>query len=238
MPKYPNAPLVETIFEIRYNYCLSVETERHKFGELIKKDFPELYLPYTKPDIPPGLQPYKFQNSETKEIILNSIVRFSYIHQDYPGYEIFKKRALELINLFCKTYDITMITGTGFRCINHIPIKRTETKILPISKYILCNCELTPKHVVSDINNISLNIQMPLGEGTLHFVLKNQEIEGLDSEVLVIDFDYIMEGQFKISEIESNLDISHDVNKQLFYNMITDTYCKYIKGEEDVDLSQ
>jgi len=231
MPRYPNAPLVETIFEMRFPPELAVEPARYKFYNLIKKEFPLLYVPQARQDVSIALQPYKFSNEDTKETLLASIVQFNYIHNDYPGYRQFKKRALRFISIFSKVFNIKKLNKTGWRCINHLPASRNEEGQLLFRKYLNLGPKLGKRIPANSFDNIHFDIRFPLGNGKVRIALKDVVIPTAKTEILLLDLDYIREGDLKLEKIEKYMDESHDLIKDLFYRLISHSYMKFILGE-------
>ena len=57
---YPNQPLVEVVFEIRFPGEVRVECERHLFWEKIRDDYPNVLVPHAQTDKAMALMPYKY----------------------------------------------------------------------------------------------------------------------------------------------------------------------------------
>src|SRR3989337_722907 len=136
MPKtYPNAPLDEAIFEIRFPGELSIECRRDEFYEKIRSKLPNIFVPKMEIEKSYSLQPYSFINDDHSELVNFSINTFSYHAKKYEGFNSFKNKTLRYMRLFCQLYKIKSLKRTGLRYINHISFKR-ENGIIPINKYL------------------------------------------------------------------------------------------------------
>ena len=72
---YPNSPLVEVVFEIRFPDEPSVDCKRDVFYEKIRGSFPRVLVPTTKEGGLAALEPYRFE-SEDKTMTVVTMPKF------------------------------------------------------------------------------------------------------------------------------------------------------------------
>ena len=218
---YPNSPLVEIVFEIRYPADLSIKCNIDKYANRIKNVFP-LIISY--PELSVHL--YEFSNNQNTEKVKVGVDRFSYHAQEYnKGFDSFEKTALHHVNEFVETYKIDSLIRTGLRYINHIPIVKVDGCI-PLGRYLNFDYKLPVTGSIPDKYELLHTILVvKVGGGKLRIVIEYKEKQDLiNSEILVLDFDYFLTGQLKSSEISHYIQESHLHTKKIFEDLITDDY--------------
>jgi uncharacterized protein (TIGR04255 family) len=226
---YPNSPLVETVFEVRYSAEPVVECQRDRYFAEVRDEFPVVVLPKIAAGQAPSAQPHHYRSHDEQEILVVGIDRFGLSCKDYPGFKEFRAKALVHCRRFCEIYGIGRLKRTGLRYINLIPFSR-EHGYAPVQRYFNLSVRLpddTPQGAVS----ISLGYVMPVGSGrlTLRLECVRQEKDGGDA--FLLDFDYAIEGELKADSLEDYLDESHLHTKQFFTSLITEEYLRYLSGE-------
>ncbi len=226
---YPNSPLVEVVFELRFSGHPVVECRRDIFFDYIQKDYPKIYVPRIKEKSFVALEPYNFEKEDRSSGIILSINRFSFFCRKYNGFKEFEKEFLRLISFFKKSYPkIGTLNRVGFRYINMIPFVR-EDGVVPIERFLNVKLQ-TPTIIPDKFNNISIGFISKINEGTITTRIENLK-EGNNREVILLDIDYAKEGKFSIINIKKLLNESHKSSRLLFEELITDSYRMFLKGE-------
>ncbi|GAG28299.1 unnamed protein product, partial [marine sediment metagenome] len=75
---YPNSPLAEVVFEIRFPGEPAVECRRDDFFALVRQDFPKVWVPNIEAGQAVALQSYHFKSEDDKETLMVAINRFAY----------------------------------------------------------------------------------------------------------------------------------------------------------------
>ncbi|MBU4408643.1 MAG: hypothetical protein KJ772_08075, partial [Proteobacteria bacterium] len=70
---YPKPPLIETIFEIKFSGEPSIDCQKDKFFNKIRKDYPKLMVPRAKEGVAIALEPYLFEKEDASYSIGLSI---------------------------------------------------------------------------------------------------------------------------------------------------------------------
>lgn len=224
---YPNSPLVEIVFEIRYPADLSIKCNIDKYANRIKNTFP-IIISY--PELSAHL--YEFSNNQNTEKVKVGVDRFSYHAKEYnKGFESFKKKALQRVNEFIEIYKINSLIRTGLRYINHIPIVKVDGCI-PLDRYLNFDYKLPITGSMPDKYELLHTILVvKVGEGKLRIVIEYKEKQDLvNSEILVLDFDYFLTGQMESSGVSSYLKESHSHTKKIFEDLITDGYRRVMES--------
>src|SRR5258705_11013665 len=116
---YQHAPLVQTIFQIRFPGELAIETARPRIQAALRRDLQKLSVPQAAPVVALALQAYVFKSdddSETVEIALNS---FTYTTTRYPGYQPFRGRVIEFSRVFTQNVpEVQKLNRVGLRYVN------------------------------------------------------------------------------------------------------------------------
>jgi uncharacterized protein (TIGR04255 family) len=225
---YPNAPLVETVFEIRFSGEPAIECHRDEFYESVRARFPKVLVPQVGPGQFPALTPYHFRSADEKTSLMTAINRFAYSTRSYDGFASFKEQALSYMSLFGERFRLRALTRTGLRYINIIPFNR-EGGLLPIERYFRLRVEL-PSANPSLSSNISFRTAIPTANGSLTLRLECVT-SSEQQEAFLLDFDYAKISELSFDRLAEYLDESHAETKMLFENIITDEYRKFMTGE-------
>lgn len=228
---YKNPPLIEAVFEIRFPAELSIECQRDKFYEKIRKDYPQIFVPIVMGESP-SLKSYEFKSSDGREILRCSINSFSIHTNKYRGFAKFEEDCLKYIKIFIGLFNITSLKRTGLRYINHIPIIKIEGCI-PIEKYLKFGYHL-PNNIQSNKFEIFHTIVVSKIEyGKLQLTTQYLEIPNAPhTEFILLDFDYYFEGELKTNKISDCLKKSHEYTKKIFEDIISDDYKKVMDEEQ------
>ena len=227
---YKNAPLVEAVFEIRFPPELSIETKRDEFYNKIRMEFPEINLPLVSDQEPYALKTYLFKDSKREKGVAYSINKFSYHCYKYYGFERFKEESLKYMKMFFEHFKIRDLDRTGLRYVNHIPIV-TEGGVIPIERYLNFGYKL-PDSIPEKYNLLHTVIFVKSGKGNLRVLVQYlKRPDPLQTEIILLDFDYFLEGKLSVSDIETYLNESHQHTKKIFEDLTTDEY-KIIMSKE------
>lgn len=224
---YPNSPLIEVVFEVRFLAELSIKCNTDKYYSLIKEDLPVISLANT---VGPHL--YDFISQDGKEIVKVGLDRFSYHAHEYKGgFEQYEARAIQFLEIFLKTYNIPNFIRTGLRYINHIPIVRIGGCI-PLSKYLNFGYRLPIVEAAADkYEQLHTILLLKIGSGKLRILVEYIEKKDLiSSEALVLDFDYFLTGQMPAGKVLEYVRDSHSHTKRIFEELITEDYRRVMES--------
>jgi len=227
---YKNAPLIESVFEITFPPELSIETKRDEFYKRIRKEFPEINLPLQTDQEPYPLKNYLFRDAKREKGVAYSINKFSFHCYKYLGFARFKEESLRYLKMFAENFGIENLERTGLRYVNHIPII-TEEGVIPIERYLHFGYKL-PHSIPEKFSLLHSVIFVKLGEGNLRILVQYlRRSDALQTEIILLDFDYFLEGKLSFSNIETYLDDSHKHTKKIFEDLTTEEY-KIIMRQE------
>ncbi len=230
---YKNAPLIEAVFEITFPPELSIETKRDEFYKKIRNEFPEINLPLQTDQEPYPLKNYLFRDTKREKGVAYSINKFSYRCYKYYGFARFKEESLRHLKMFAEYFGIKNLERTGLRYVNHIPIL-SEDGVIPVERYLHFGYKL-PESIPEKYNLLHSVIFVRLGKGNLRiliqYVKRPDPPDPLRSEIILLDFDYFLEGKLSSANIETYLDDSHQHTKKIFEDLTTEEY-KVIMRQE------
>lgn len=226
---YKNAPLVETVFEIRFLGEPAVECGRDKFYEQIRDTYSKVLVPRLVEGKAMAVEPYRFEREDGTYGVMLSINKFAIYCKKYEGFDLFKRETIRLVDIFGKLYKVKKLTRTGLRYINIIPFTR-EGKIIPLQNYLNIKVGL-PKSISTDFANLNLIFISKTDSGSITTRIEPAISQDRSHEVIILDFDYAKEKDLSFDSILQYLDESHQHTKYLFEELITDGYKKVMKGE-------
>lgn len=220
---YKNAPLIEAVFEVRFNPILAIESQRDKFHEKIKDSFPIVSIPKSNHD------PYIFDKQDRSWSILLSPILIAVSCKKYGGFQLYKKECLRLLAIFGDLFKVEKITRSGLRYVNIIPFTR-ESGIIPLKTFLNIEVNL-PKAVPSTFKAASLIFTSQLEKGSITTRVEPVISPDQSQEALILDFDYAKDTDLNYKNLDSYLEESHTHTKALFEGLITDSYRKIMRGE-------
>jgi uncharacterized protein (TIGR04255 family) len=227
---YPNSPLVEVVFEIRFPGEPAVECRRDEFYAVVREEYPEVFVPEIQVRGAPALQPYRFGKLDRSAGIMLAIDRFAYYARKYPGYKEFKREFLSVLSKFHELFRLEKLKRTGWRYINIIPFTR-EGGNIPLKRFL--NFALRLSEAIPDQHE-NLNITSISKIDDCSITTKLESIISPDGsrEALLLDFDCAKSKDLMFSKTETYIEESHKIARNLFESLITDSYRKYLRGEE------
>lgn len=228
---FKHAPLKEAVFEIRFPPDLYAETKRADFYNLIKKDFPQIFVPIAGPAESFALKPYDFKNNDGTKLIKYSINRFSFHTQEYSkGFEAFEEECLKYTNLLIDFLKIQTLDRIGLRYINEIPVIRRDG-IIKLSDYLKISFD-APDFLTTDPELFHYAVLAKVDDGKLRLLTQCQ-ILPLGGEVIVLDFDYFFENKIKAKDFNVFLSKAHDnIKNKIFLKLISDKYRTMLEKSE------
>lgn len=229
---YPNSPLVEVIFEIRFPGELQIECERHLFWERIRKEYPTIKVPHLKPEKAPALLPYKFDRKDGEMTAMIALNSFALSALKYPGFKEFKKEYLRLYKIFGEVFKIGRLNRAGWRYVNIIPFVREQGSI-PLNHFLNLGFKL-PECIPERFQTVGLEFVSRLEGATVTTKLNTLINDDTKQEALLLDFDYAIESSatnLELSNVENYMDEAHKFTRQLFEDLVTDEYRQYLKGD-------
>lgn len=226
---YPNQPLVEVVFEIRFPGEPVIESKRYEFYNRIREIYPNVIVPQLKAGAFPALVPYRFERSDGFAGTMVAIDKFSFYSRQYPGYEDFKKEFLRLLIEFNKICNLGKLTRVGWRYVNIIPFTR-ENGNISLKRFLNSDLYLA-KNIPEGYENLSLRLVSKVGDCSITTILESTKSSDSTREALLLDFDCSREKELRFSEVEVYIDESHGTARSMFEQMITDDYRKYLRGE-------
>ena len=228
-PKYPNSPLAEVVFEIRFPGEPTVECHRDEFFGLIREEFPNVWVPNAEPGKPVSMQPYHFKSVDGTETAMVAINRFAYATRKYAGFESFRPRALSLAEKFCTQYRIKRLNRTGLRYINVIPFLR-ESGVLPWKRYFTVELKL-PATSADDFLNAGLAFESRCRTGVITTRIACAKTEDESREVFVLDFDFSKTESLTAKGLGNYIEESHTHTKKVFEGILAESYKAVMRGE-------
>lgn len=228
---YPNSPLLEVAFEVRFAGEPSVEARRHEFFEKIRKDYPDVFVPNPHEGVAPALQSYRFRQEEAGAQVLIAINSFSFVHSNYRGHAQLISEAIRLYQLLTSTVTIERITRVGWRYVNAIPFSREGGEI-PLNRFLREAPVVLPGSR-SGFKKINLRASTSYKDVDAAIRLESALHEDNENEVLIFDIDVFK--MFDKSDKQPNVNRManhlHEVGREIFEDSITEPYRQYLKGD-------
>jgi uncharacterized protein (TIGR04255 family) len=226
---YPNSPLVEVVFEIRFPGEPRIECKRDIFYEKCRESFPNVLVPSLKAGDFPALEPYRFESEDKLSGMMIAINKFAYYVRKYPGFIQFKKEALKWVTEFGKIFEISKLNRTGLRYINIISFSR-EVGLIPLDRFLKIGLDL-PKVFPNNFENLSLVFISKTDGGAITTKIESIIAPDRSHEAILLDFDYAKGKTLILGTVEQYVEESHAHTKRVFEELIADEYRQYLRGD-------
>lgn len=228
--QYPNQPLIDVAFEIRFPGDPAIECRRDEFFRQVRDKYSKVYVPKLQPGDAPALAMYHFKQEDDQATIMTAINKLAYSTKKYPGFGAFKAEILRIVEIFGSIFPVGKLTRTGLRYVNAIPFVHKAGSI-PLGEYLKVGFHLPPP-ATDSFKTLNFAFASQIGNGIINARIEHMLAEDKSHEAILLDFDYAMQDELTFDKIEMYLVESHGVTKQMFEGMITDDYRNYIRGEE------
>lgn len=228
---FPNSPLVEVVFEIRFPGDPVFECQRDKIFAEFKAEFPRVDVPTMFPhDRLPSFVPYKFVSEDGSESLAVAINSIFYSTSKYPGFDKFSFRALGILQRIAKNFPIKNLKRTGLRYVNLIPFSR-ENGTVPLRRFL--NLEIKMSDSVSnEFQDINVGFVSKFEQGELTTRIgRSEKKKGGSGEAIVLDFDYAKTTNLDFKDIDKYMQESHDHTKKFFADLIAKEYLDVMRGK-------
>jgi uncharacterized protein (TIGR04255 family) len=222
---YPNSPLREVVFEIRFPGEPAIECHRDQLFDRVRGEFPNVLVPKLQPGQAVALVPYHFQSEDGLRSFMTALNLCAYRTSAYVGFSAFKGEVLKWMGLFRELFPIDRMNRTGLRYINAIPYGLTKVPLKRLFRFGLQLGDVVPE----EFSRFLLITEIPGRVGSITLQMGVAEEQGED--VLVLDFDFETTGELHFSDLEQYLEVSHAETKRLFEGLLTDEYRTYLRGE-------
>jgi uncharacterized protein (TIGR04255 family) len=225
---YPNQPLVEVVFEIRFPAEPMIECKRYEFYDRIRQNYSNVIIPSIQQSPFPALNPYRFEKADGSAGTMIAIDKFSYYSHRYPGYYEFKKEFLFLVSEFNKLFNLTKLIRVGWRYVNIIPFTR-ENGYVPLKRFFNLTLHFG-KDISDECENLSITLVSKKDDYSITTRLENVKAPEESGEALHLDFDCFKGLDLSFSEIETHIERTHGIAKKMFEQIITADYREYLRG--------
>lgn len=230
---YPNQPLVEVAFELRFFGEPVVESRRHEFYEKIRSDYPNVYVPAIAAGSHPALQRYKFEREDGSAGVTLALNALGYFQREYEGSARFIQEILRLADTANDLFQVRRFSRIGWRYINLIPFTREKT-LIPLARFFNNPPSLfgIDSH---EFNEVQFRASTTYEDQKVLVNLASQDSGEDADESLVFDIDAFVdnlsESGFEISQLSEKVDNLHRIARNFFEDSITEEYRDFLRGD-------
>lgn len=129
---FPNAPLSEASYEIRFDPKLRIPAEVWRLQEKVGADCPNFSVENSLTLGGTIMAIYTFASRDRTILVRVSQQNLGIIMTSYPGFANFHKKIVEWTGSFCEMYGIESVSRTGLRYVNNIVLPRQA----PLGEYV------------------------------------------------------------------------------------------------------
>lgn len=226
--QYPNAPVSEVVFELRFSGEPAIECRRDDYYATVRHAFPVVMVPTAEAGKPLSVEPYFFKSEDDTETIATSINRFAYMTTQYGGFADFKPRALELAEGFAKRFEIRELRRMGLRYTNVMPFIRDAGRV-PWEQFFTVKMNL-PLDGFDSLMNAALSYESKCDGGAITTRIACVRSNTAD-EAFVLDFDFAKTEGVTVASLPTAIQEAHDYTNRVFEGIVTEQYRAVMRGQ-------
>ena len=223
---FPQSPLREVAFEVRFPPRLRVPAEIWRLQEQLVHKYPEVGRESLIQASGSVSDVAVFQNEVESRVIKVSHQNFVIAFTKYVRFEEFKAEVLQETELFRSIFDIDVFSRIGLRYVNQITLPTTDPGSLLRYLHPTINFESFP---VEMVDQFVLELRTHFRDHYL--TLRTAMLPGL-LRTYVLDIDCHTSAVTSGDAYPSLLDQFHDSAQRVFLNHITEEYKQVMKGEK------
>jgi len=230
---FPNNPLREVAFEIRFPTNLRIMPNIWQVQEAWESEYPQVQREEIQFSTLTSTN-YTFTGSELGRVAKVGEDRLAIIFTQYENFESFSLEAIKKTQIFCEMFKIKLLTRVGLRYINNISITNAtqDGGLSELSKYTRSHIDIARiQSGSSQLNQFGSEIILEK-DGYLLTIrsafLRNPNL--LQEKIYVIDFDASTEKESSPEKIPEILrDLHHHIQLE-FLGHITEDYKEEMRG--------
>ena len=232
--KFPNPPLKEVAYEVRFPALLRIENEISQYQDRIREDFPEVgktiggLISPTGGIIGPGEVSWQFRNDDIQLQLRVKNNSLALISTSYKSFDDFLPKIKECTESFLDTYQIPYVTRIGLRyiddfCFGDDAMEEFEKFFIPAFNSEIINSKDTVDHRIEIRQRkgehfLTLRTVMAKdGEGITHYIMDTDSYHDSDK---VNKEDIIG----VVNELHSNV-------LEEFHRFVTDDFVLHLRGD-------
>lgn len=221
---FPNPPLREVAFEIRFTPRLRVQAEIWRLQDQLVNRYPQVSAESAIQPNGAVLNVSVFQDPEGGRVIKVSAQNFVIAFSRYTRFEEFKEEVCERMQQFCSTFGISSFTRLGLRYVNEIALPTTDPESL--LKYVKPMADFR-RFPIQQVEQFATELR---AEYRGHMItLRGVLLPGL-LRTYILDIDCHTESERAATEYPRLMDDFHDSAQRLFLDHITEDYKAIMRG--------
>lgn len=238
---FPNSPLIEVAFEVRFPNLFYINQKIGEFQLDIIDDFPKSSQVFTQPfilgeknevisdkDNVNAIPSWRFENETGKTKIMVYSNKLNIISKEYKSYnhpsnKNFRNLVTKILSIFAKTVPIKKFSRLGIRYIDHCPLERLDNKYFRNYYNPIFNID---KYKVEDIIDNLFIINIKREQYNLLFQCGIKKLD--------VGYKYIMDYDGYATDIEASTCITttddlRRLIKNEFLSNITDDFKEHMR---------
>ncbi len=226
---FPNNPLRQVVFEVRFPFNLRVRRDLCEAQEWLRGAYPR--FDFEEMQLAEQLTAlfYAFSNEEKTRSIKAAEDRLVVQFMQYECFEIFKEEALSRTTGFCQMFGINEFNRVGLRYVNNIEIPK-EGEVYQVTRYvrpyvdIKRACTYGPMH---------FNLQLTMKTSSCHITSRTAFLMKTPNEsnaIYLLDMDTYVQGKRVLKDLDKLLDELHYQAQVEFLSHVTEEYKQVMRG--------
>jgi uncharacterized protein (TIGR04255 family) len=217
---FPNNPLREVAFEIRFPRNLRILPQIYQFQEYLGGEFNIYGREETIAINSPIIYNYVFQTQANAKIIKVWEDKFVFVVTKYESFEKFVKVLVEYSQNFCSIYKVTQLGRIGLRYVNNL-ILPEGFGVQKITEYVRPYVNLASFSYAELAQYSTESLLVKTG---CSLIARSGFASSKSNNIYVLDIDAFIEGPRGPKDLRSIVDNLHQEVQLEFLGHVTDSY--------------
>lgn len=227
---FPNNPLKQVAFEVRYPFNLQVRRDLCELQKLIKKEYPKFAVDEVELLDGSPAQIHSFRSDDGDRSVRVSEDRFIIVFTKYEKFEVFKAEALKRTGEFCELFGIGQFQRVGLRYVNHIEVPK-EGNTYQVTKVAIPYFDIKRATVSGPMRfSLELTMRKPSCLLTIRTAFAGKTSDQPQA-VYLLDLDAYVQSDSSLGDLNKISSELHDNVQIEFLNHVTEDYKKVMRGQ-------
>jgi uncharacterized protein (TIGR04255 family) len=229
---FPNSPLQEVIFEVKFPLNLRIMRDICEFQEKIQGEYVSFGIEeFVSPDKPTEIR-YVFQNDTEEKTLVVERESFTFLINRYYSFESFSTELSGYLEIFFNLFKIEKVLNTRLNYVNNISIE-LDQKFVGTRKYVKPYVDVNLLDKSNEIKRFATQVVKERED--LLLIVSSALIPNTandDQGTYILDINAIYEQTILPSNLLDYLHRLHHYIQEEFLNSITEEYTQIMRTNQ------
>lgn len=226
---FPNNPLKEVAFEVRYPFNLRIQRDVCDVQAMVRAEYPNFQVDEIQPVDGSPARLHTFQNTNGTRMVRVGEDRFIVAFTEYKDFDIFQTEALGRTKEFCNLFGITQFSRVGLRYINNVDVGK-EGSVYQVTRVVNPYFDVKRATESGPMRfQLEVTMKKPSCFLTLRTAFAGKPVDQPNA-VYLLDLDAFVLSETAFEDLEKVLNELHFQSQVEFLTHVTEAYKEVMRG--------